>query len=82
MTNAIKLLLQRQSVFLQLESTIYKYRSIYINDCPIAVGVENPHKFWMCRNLATLDKLGDRVETDFHYRQYRHLSAILVSLML
>jgi hypothetical protein len=31
-----------------------------INDCPIAVGVENPHKFWMCRSLATLDKLVDR----------------------
>jgi hypothetical protein len=25
-----------------------KYRVI-INDCPIAVGVENPHKFGMCR---------------------------------
>jgi hypothetical protein len=24
------------------------YRVI-INDCPIAVGVENPRKFWMCR---------------------------------
>jgi hypothetical protein len=31
--------------------------TIIINDCPIAVGVENPHKFWMCRSLATLDKL-------------------------
>jgi hypothetical protein len=29
------------------------------NDCPIAVGVENPHKFWMCHNLATLHKLVD-----------------------
>jgi hypothetical protein len=25
-----------------------KYRVI-INDCPIVVGVENPHKFGMCR---------------------------------
>jgi hypothetical protein len=25
-----------------------KYRVI-IHACPIAVGVENPHKFWMCR---------------------------------
>jgi hypothetical protein len=33
---------------------------IIINDYPIAVGVENPHKFWMCRSLATLDKLVDR----------------------
>jgi hypothetical protein len=33
---------------------------VIINDCPIAVGVENPHKFWMCRSLATLDKLVDR----------------------
>jgi hypothetical protein len=22
---------------------------VIINDCPIAVGVENPHKFGMCR---------------------------------
>jgi hypothetical protein len=29
------------------EKKIY-YRLI-INDCPIAVGVENPHQFWMCR---------------------------------
>jgi hypothetical protein len=27
-----------------------------INDCPVAVGVEDPHKFWMCRSLATLGK--------------------------
>jgi hypothetical protein len=27
---------------------VYLYRVI-INECPIAVGVENPHKFWMCR---------------------------------
>jgi hypothetical protein len=33
---------------------------IIINDYPIAVGVENPHKFWMCGSLATLDKLVDR----------------------
>jgi hypothetical protein len=26
---------------------------------PIEVGVENPHKFWMCRQ-PTLDKLVDR----------------------
>jgi hypothetical protein len=36
-----------------------KYRVI-INDCTIVVGVQNPHKFWMCRSLATLDKLVDR----------------------
>jgi hypothetical protein len=35
------------------------YRVI-INDCPIAVGVDNPHKFWMSASLATLDKLIDR----------------------
>jgi hypothetical protein len=29
-------------------TNIAKYRVI-INDCPIAVAVENPHKFWMCR---------------------------------
>jgi hypothetical protein len=33
---------------------------VFINDCLIAVGVENPHKFLMCRSLATLDKLVDR----------------------
>jgi hypothetical protein len=37
------------------------YRVILIiNDCRIAVGVENPHKFWMCRSLAKLDKLVGR----------------------
>jgi hypothetical protein len=30
---------------------------VIINDCPIAVGVKNSHKFWMCRSLSTLDKL-------------------------
>jgi hypothetical protein len=29
-------------------NVIYLYRVI-INDCPIAVGVENPHKFGMYR---------------------------------
>jgi hypothetical protein len=33
---------------------------LYVNDCSIAVGVENPHKFWMCHSLSTLDKLVDR----------------------
>jgi hypothetical protein len=28
---------------------VFSTRSFIINDCPIAVGVENPHKFWMCR---------------------------------
>jgi hypothetical protein len=41
------------------DSFVSLYRVI-INYCPIAVGVENPHKFWMCRSLATLDKLVDR----------------------
>jgi hypothetical protein len=31
-----------------------------MDDCTIVVGVEKPHKFWMCRSLATLDKLVDR----------------------
>jgi hypothetical protein len=44
---------------LEKRCILKKYRVI-INDCPIAVGVENPHKFWMCRTLATLDKLVDR----------------------
>jgi hypothetical protein len=37
-------------------SSMYR---VIINDCPIAVVVENPHKFYMCR-LATLDKLVDK----------------------
>jgi hypothetical protein len=28
------------------EQNMYR---VIINDCPIAAGVENPHKFWMCR---------------------------------
>jgi hypothetical protein len=37
----------------------YFYRVI-IEYCTIVVGVENPHKFWMCRSLVTLDKLVDK----------------------
>jgi hypothetical protein len=46
------------------------YRVI-INDCPIAVGVENPHKFWMCRSLATLAKLVNLISTTARSATYR-----------
>jgi hypothetical protein len=39
--------------------TIYKY-SVIINDCPIAVGVENYTNFGCVASLSTLDKLIDR----------------------
>jgi hypothetical protein len=38
----------RAWISIETAKTHCKYRVI-INDCPIAVGVENPHKFWMCR---------------------------------
>jgi hypothetical protein len=43
-----------------IPTTVYIYRVI-INDCTIVVGVENPHKFWMCRQASQrLNKLVDR----------------------
>jgi hypothetical protein len=33
---------------------------VNINYCPIAVGVENPHKLGCAANFATLDKLVDK----------------------
>jgi hypothetical protein len=36
------------SIVLIMSMWILRYRVI-INDCPIAFGVENPHKFGMCR---------------------------------
>jgi hypothetical protein len=33
---------------------------VIINNCPIAVGVENPQTFWMCRQLRNVRKLVDR----------------------
>jgi superfamily II DNA/RNA helicase len=42
MTDPIRILVKRYNLFYHL------YRVI-INDCPIVVGVENPHKFLMCR---------------------------------
>jgi hypothetical protein len=50
--------LSKWQEFLVVRSIIL-YRVI-INYCPIAVSVENPHKFCMCRSLTTLDKLIDR----------------------
>jgi hypothetical protein len=46
-----------------LPLNIFRFQGNYrviINDCTIAVGVENPHKFWMCRQPRKLDKLVDR----------------------
>jgi hypothetical protein len=36
------------------------YRVIHINDCPIAVGVENPHKFWMCRQPRNVRQTNEK----------------------
>jgi hypothetical protein len=30
------------------------YYRVILNDCPIAIGVENPYKFWMCRQLCNV----------------------------
>jgi hypothetical protein len=35
-------------IFFEFKKKSIIYRVIYYK-CPIAVGVENPHKFWMCR---------------------------------
>jgi hypothetical protein len=48
---------------------VARYR--VINDCPVAVGVENPHKFWMCRSLATLAKLVNLISTIARSATYR-----------
>jgi hypothetical protein len=37
------------TIFFQFSSYILLMYRVIINYCPIAVGVENPHKFGMCR---------------------------------
>jgi hypothetical protein len=39
-----------ESLHFTVQSDVLQFKySVIINDCPIAVGVKNPHKFWMCR---------------------------------
>jgi hypothetical protein len=44
---------------------------VIINYLSIAVGVENPHKFWMCRSLAMLAKLVNLISTTARSAIYR-----------
>jgi hypothetical protein len=49
------------------EGLYYTYRGFIINDCPIAVGVENLYKFWMCRQLHNVRQTTATIAT---YRRY------------
>jgi hypothetical protein len=46
------------------------YRVI-INDCPIAVGVENPPKFWMCRQPGNVKQTSRQISTTVGSATYR-----------
>jgi hypothetical protein len=53
---------------------MYVYRRYYriiINDCPIAVGVENPHKFGMCRQLRNVRQTSRQIYTTASSATYR-----------
>jgi hypothetical protein len=41
------------------------------NDCPIAVGVENPHKFWMCRQPHNVRQTSRPISTTAGSATYR-----------
>jgi uncharacterized membrane protein len=41
---------------------VFKYRVI-INYCTIVVGVENPHKFWMCRQPRNVRQTSRQIST-------------------
>jgi hypothetical protein len=41
---------------------LFNYKDI-INDCPIAVGVENPHKFWTCRQPRNVRQTSRPIST-------------------
>jgi hypothetical protein len=47
-----------------------KYR-VVMNDCPIAVGVENPHKFWMCRQPRNVRQTSRQISTAASIATYR-----------
>jgi hypothetical protein len=44
---------------------------VIINDCPIAVGVENPHKFWMCRQPRNVRQTSSQNSTTAGSGTYR-----------
>jgi hypothetical protein len=51
-------------------SVQFFYRAI-INDCSIAVGSENPHKFWMCRLLRNVRQTSRQISTTASSATYR-----------
>jgi hypothetical protein len=54
--------------------TLYNRESLYrviINDCPIAVGVENPHKFWMARQPRNVKQTSRQISTTANSANYR-----------
>jgi hypothetical protein len=54
--------------------TAHKFNTvllIIINDCPIAVGVENPHTFCRCRQLRNVKQTGRRISTTACMATYR-----------
>jgi hypothetical protein len=67
MTHLIERLLDRCSVYNYLIYGII----LIINNCPIAVGVENPHKFWMCRQPRDVRQTSRHISTTAGSATYR-----------
>jgi hypothetical protein len=57
-------------LFLLNSRRIILYRVI-INDCPIIVGVENPHKCWMCRQPRNVGQTSRQISTTAGSATYR-----------
>jgi hypothetical protein len=44
---------------------------VIINDCSIAVGVKNPHKFWVCRHPRNVGQTSRQISTTARGATYR-----------
>jgi hypothetical protein len=56
------------------KSLLPNYRFLYrvfINDCPIAVGVENSHKFWICHQPRNVRQTSIQISTTAAGATYR-----------
>jgi arginyl-tRNA--protein-N-Asp/Glu arginylyltransferase len=57
-----------EKIWKRSSGPIYK---VIINDCPIVVGVENPHKFWMCRHPRRFIQTSRLISTTVRSATYR-----------
>jgi hypothetical protein len=56
--------------FVEKEQENIKIYRVIINDCPIVVGVEKPHKFWMCRQSRNVRQTSRQISTTATYWRY------------